>query len=114
MIQQTREYAGWNVRGIYEGHQPDILETEAFFMAFGRIRNIDGHKIMCVMTPAKEQAQTEYDGIHRTNSVLLVSWDDMRGMTVNDTLRVDGHLFVINEVSRPAGDIVRLSLTSNE
>ena len=108
---------GWNIRAIYEDMQPDLLESEAFFIAFARMHNLDGHNIMCILTPKKHQQITssyEHEGVTRTQSVLLVSSDDVQGMSVNDTLRVDGHLFVIDEVSRPSGDIIRMVLSSND
>ena len=108
---------GWNIRSTYEDFQPDLLETEAFFMAFAKIHNLDGHKIMCVLTPVKHQKLTqsyEHEGVTHSQSVLIVSSSDVKGFKINDTLRIDNRLFVIDEVSRPAGDIVRLVLSSND
>ena len=104
---------GWNIRSIYEGGAPDKLESTAFLMAFGKIRNIDGHSIMCVMTPAKYQELTNYDGTHEIRSVLIVSADDVKGMRISDSLRIDGQIYMLSGLSRPSGDIVRLELTSH-
>ena len=108
---------GWNIRAIYEGEQSDLLETEAFFMAFSRMHNLDGHKVMCVLAPVKNEAlksSYEHEGVFSTHSVLIVSSDEVQGMKVNDSLRVDGGLYVIAGVSRPSGDIVRIVLEGAE
>lgn len=105
---------GWNIRAIYEADQPDLLETEAFFMAFARMHNLDGHKIMCVLSPVKNEMDREHEGVYASRSVLIVSSDEMQGIKVNDSLRIDGKLYAIAGVSRPAGDIVRVVLEGTE
>ena len=105
-----------DIRSIFEDLQPDLLELEAFLIAFGRMHNIDGHSIMCVLTQAKSQAISasyEHEGVYENTSVLLVRDTDMQGMRINDTLRIDGKLYVIMSVSRPSGDIIKLELSGN-
>ena len=115
----TSDYqaSGWNLRSIYEGIQPDLLESEAFFIAFARERNLDGHKIMCVLTPVKNEKITvsyEHEGLSQSHSVLIVRNTDMIGMKVNDSLRIDGKLYEITSVSNPSGDIIRMELECTE
>ena len=104
---------GWDIRSIYEPiTQNDLLETEAFFMAFARIHNIDGHEVMSIFTKAKTQPGS-HDGVINQVSILIVSDRDMQGMQINDRLRIDGNLYVITGISRPSGDIVRIELEGN-
>ena len=104
---------GWDIRAIYEPlTQHDIMETEAFFMAFAKLHNIDGHKVMSVLAKARHQPLPQ-DGMSRKVSILIVSDTDMQGMRISDSLRVDGDLFTITGISHPCGDIVRLELEGN-
>lgn len=104
---------GWDIRSIYEPlTQNDLLEAEAFFMAFARVHNIDGHEVMSIFTKAKTQPGS-HDGVLTQNSILVVSDRDMQGMQVNDSLRIDGNLYVITGISRPSGDIVRIEIEGN-
>lgn len=108
--------SGWNLRSIYEDTQPDLLESEAFFIAFGRIHNLDGHKVMCVLAPQKQQpVKSLYDrpGLLETQSVLIVDSADVQGFRCGDSIRIDGQLYVISGVSNPSGGIVRVMLTNN-
>lgn len=104
---------GWNIRSIYEDKESDLLEAEAFYIAFARIHNLDGHHILSVLTPVK-RAKANSEGILTNNTVLIVKDSDMEGITLNTSIRVDGKLYVISAVTRPCGDIVRIELEGNE
>ena len=108
---------GWNVRSLYEQPPPDLMEAEAFFAAFARFHDIDGHKIECIYTKAKRQPIhiTHYDrdtvdGVTAITSVLIVRDEDMSGMEQGASLKVDGTYCRIMRISKPITGLVRMEL----
>lgn len=104
---------GWDVRSIYESPKTDLMESEAFYLAFARLHNIDGHHVLCIMTPAKYHYQRA-DGITTRQTILIVRDSELEGVSLNTSLRIDGRLYVISGITRPCGDIVRIELEGNE
>ena len=102
------------MRQIYEADfNPDDLEAEAFFAAFGKHHDLDGHNIECVITPPKhEKASSFNDGVHRVTHIIIVRETDARGFKVGGGLCVDGTDYRIAGLSKPLSNIFRLELES--
>ena len=107
---------GWDIRGIYEGECRDKLESLGFFMAFGKVHVLDGHKVECIFTKAKHQKSAGsygLEGVESVSNVLIVRSEDMAAVKVGASIRVDGELFSVSNVSRPSEGLVRLELESS-
>lgn len=108
----------WNIRQLYEQPPPDLMEAEAFFAAFARFHDIEGHSINCILTKSKRQPLAFYsnserngiDGLSMFTSVLLVRESDLAGAEQGASLKIDGTFYKIMSISRPISDIIRMDL----
>ena len=109
---------GWDTRALYEQPPSDLLEAEAFFSAFARFHDIDGHTVECIYTKAKRQPvnitggrdREGIDGISSVLSVLIVRAEDMSGIEQGGSLRIDGTHCRIMRVSNPVSGLIRMEL----
>lgn len=108
----------WDIRSIYDKPNPDPLEQAAFFSTFAQFRDINGHRIQCILTRPKYQhlRVTLYggelgSGLSGVDAVLVVRLVDVSGMRQGESLRVDGQVYVIQGISYPLHDIARLELS---
>ena len=110
---------GWDTRALYEQPPADLLEAEAFFSAFAKFHDIDGHSIECIYTKAKHQPvsvsrsgdREGIDGISSVMSVLIVRDDEgLAGVEQGGSLRIEGTHCRIMSVSRPVAGLIRMEL----
>ena len=103
----------WDLRSIYSLPKNDVLEYEAFFAAFGKYRDINGHNLETIKTRPKYalmRQAVEHEGLNLADTVLLLHTSDIQGITPGESLRVDGELYRILTVSYPIHGVVRLDL----
>ena len=104
----------WNFRQLYEQLPADLLEAEAFFSAFAKFHDVEGHRVECILTKAHDQAVKVYssesmDGVTASSSVLFLR-DDVSGLEQGAALKVDGTVYKIIRVSRPILGLTRVEL----
>ena len=111
---QERNLTGWNLRAIFEDSEPDYMEAEAFFAAFGKYRDINGHKVHCILTAPKHSQSTVYisnaGGVHSISAILFVRKQDVGGLRQGGSLCIDGTDYLIAGVSSPLLEITRAEL----
>ena len=110
---QERNLTGWNLRAIFEDSEPDYMEAEAFFAAFGKYRDINGHKVHCILTAPKHSAVSygnEDMGVHSISAILFVRKQDVSGLRKGASLCIDGTDYLIAGISSPLREITRLEL----
>lgn len=107
-----------NLRALYEIPPPELLEAEAFFSAFSKLHDIDGHSIDCIFTKAKRQPlaffsnanRNDINGLSVFTCVLIVRDSDLAGVEQGATLRIEGTYYRIMTVSKPISGIIRMEL----
>ena len=107
----------WDVRSIYELPRDDLLECETFFTTFGKVHDINGHKLETIKTRPKYSVMSQrmdHEGLNLADTVLIMHTSDIQGITAGESLRVDGELFRILTVSYPIHGVVRLDLQGVE
>lgn len=112
---EERDIGGWDLRSIYEVPITDLMEAEAFFAAFGRVHIINGHKVRCVLTNGRGSAARMLDSqtgavVSEYDSVLFLRVREVSGVSVNDSLKIDGRIYRIVGVSRVLEDMLRVEL----
>ena len=111
---EERNLTGWNLRAIFEDDEPDFMEAEAFFAAFGKYRDINGHKVHCILTAPKHSAVSAYInedmGVHSISAILFVRKQDVSGLRKGASLRIDGTDYLIAGISSPLREITRIEL----
>ena len=111
---EERNLTGWNLRAIFEEPEPDFMEAEAFFAAFGKYRDINGHKVHCILTAPKHAQPAVYsredEGVHSINAVLFVRRQDVSGLRQGGSLCIEGTDYLIAGVSCPHREVVRAEL----
>ena len=105
----------WDIRSIYELPPDDFLEAGAFWEAFGRERDINGHKLLTIQTPPKISMMTsrfssEHEGLDLADTVLILRTRDVHGITPGENIRVDAQLYRVLKVSSPVREVIRLDL----
>ena len=104
----------WDFRQLYEQPPADLLEAEAFFSAFARFHEVEGHRVECILAKARDQAVKVYpsesmDGVTASSSVLFLR-DDVSGIEQGAAIKVDGTVYKILKVSRPVLGLTRIEL----
>ena len=113
-------FDGWDIRRIYELPPDDLMESEAFFSAFGKYRDINGHRLEAITTRPKSSLITstftsqEHEGLNLADTVLIMRTADVSGITAGESLRLDGKLYRVLTVSYPLKSVVRLDLQGVE
>lgn len=107
----------WETRRIYELPPNDLLDCEAFFSAFGRRVDVNGHNVEAIKTRPKSallHAIKGIDGLDLADTVLILRSSDIAGVTPGESIRVEGALFRIISVSNPIRSVTRLDLQGVE
>ena len=117
MVSAKECSVGWNIGKLYETPNPEPLEQAAFFSAFARFHDINGHRVECIMTRPKYQHLRVSlsdgvlsPGLSGVDAVLIVRLADMSGMHQGESLKVDGQVYVIQSIKYPLHDIARIEL----
>ena len=116
----SRTLCSWEVRKIYELPPDDLMEVEAFFIAFGKYLDINGHNLEVIKTRPKSAlvssafSNNEHEGLNLADTVLIMRSSDVSGITPGESIRVDGQLFRVLTVSAPLKAVVRLDLQGIE
>ena len=106
-----------DVRSIYELPPDDLMESVAFFSAFGKYRDINGHNLEAISTRPKSailHTLPETDALNLADTVLILRSADISGITPGESLRLDGKLYRIISVSSPIKAVTRLDLQGVE
>lgn len=104
----------WNFRQLYEQPPADLLEAEAFFAAFAKFHDVEGHRVECILTKTADKSVKVYssesmDGVTASSSVLFLR-DDVSGLEQGAAIKVDGTVYKIIRVSRPILGLTRVEL----
>ena len=113
----SRTLSNWDIRSIYELPADDLMESEAFFSAFGKYSDVNGHHLEVIRTRPKSAVMTslpEQDSLNLADTVLVMRTADVSGITAGESLRLDGKLYRILSVSYPLKSVVRLDLQGVE
>ena len=96
----------------------DILSHECFFddHAFARIHDVNGHKILGILTRVKNSRV--YDSqtgiLSRNECLFLCRASDVRDIQVNQILRINGRAYYVSESEKVQGVYLRCILRVNE
>ncbi len=108
----------WDFRRLYDKPNPEPMEQAAFFTAFAKFHDINGHRVECILTrPKYQHLRVTFSGgelssgLSGVDAVLLVRLGDMSGMRQGESLKVDGQVYVIQGISYPLDGIARIELS---
>lgn len=111
---EERNLTGWNLRAIFDEPEPDYMEAEAFFSPFGKYRDINNHRVHCILTSPKHSTLSVYtdstDGVHRITAILFVRKSDVSGIRQGASLCVDGTDYIVAGASSPLNEVTRIEL----
>ena len=93
----------------------DTKDFRAWFDAdtFGRILDINGHKILGVLVkdcPGVNRQAEGTEGYSRATARLYLRAGDVKGVNAGQSVRVDGVPYVVKQYDDMAGAVLRISM----